>query len=277
MSGYPGVVTMVVRQTRYQMLTLWRIPIALFFTLALPLIMLTLFDAMFGGDMIETPEGRWPVQQFFTGGLAAFTAVSATYTNLANMVPLRRDEGVLKRWRGTPLPPWIYIAGFIVSAILVALIGVVLMITLGWVLYDLVIDWAKMPAAFVTFVVGVGAFAALGMVVASLVKTASAASAVANATILPLAFVSNIFIPLGTDPPGWVETVGNIFPLKAFAEAFQDCFNPLVDAPAIDWGSLAFIAAWGVAGAIVALKTFTWEPSGASTRRSRRSSRVAET
>ena len=85
-------------------------------------------------------------------------------------MPLRRDEGVLKRWRGTPLSPALYIGGFLVSAVLIALIGVVLMLTMGVVLYDLEIEWAKMPAAFVTFVVGVGTFAALGMLVASSVR-----------------------------------------------------------------------------------------------------------
>ncbi len=183
MSAFPTAAPLLARQARYQMLTLWRIPVALFFTLALPIIMLVLFNAMFGDEMIDTPDGEWPTRQFYTGGLAAFTAVSATYTNLANMVPLRREEGVLKRWRGTPLPPWLYIAGFLVSAVLIALIGVVLMLGIGVVFYDLEIEWAKMPAAAVTFLVGVFAFAALGMALAALVKTASGASAAANATI----------------------------------------------------------------------------------------------
>ena len=69
--------------------------------------------------------GEWRLSQFYTGGLAAFTAVSATFTNLANAVPVRRDEGVLKRWRGTPLPPWSYIGGLIGSAIVLAAAGVV--------------------------------------------------------------------------------------------------------------------------------------------------------
>ena len=78
------------------------------------------------------------------------------------MVPLRRDEGVLKRWRGTPLPTWVYLGGFICSAVIIAFVGVVVMLTLGVVAYDLDIEAAKMPAAFVTFLVGVASFAALG-------------------------------------------------------------------------------------------------------------------
>lgn len=273
MTAWPSTVRLVVIQTRYQLVSFWRIPVAVFFTLGLPLIMLVLFNALFGDGTISTPEGEWSAQQFYTGGLAAFTAVSATFTNLANMVPIRRDEGVLKRWRGTPLPTWTYVAGFIVSAMLIALAGVLLMLALGVVVYDLEIEPAKMPAAAVTFLVGVGSFAALGMALAAVVKSASSASAAANAIILPLAFVSNIFIAVD-DAPRWIEVVGGVFPLKAFAEAFQECFTPFIDAPAFSWGRLAFIAAWGVLGLIVALTRFTWEPSG-SAPRGRRSRRIA--
>jgi ABC-2 type transport system permease protein len=264
---------LVAAQTRYQLVAFVRIPVAVFFTVGLPLIMLVLFNALFGDSVFSTDDGEFTAQQFYTGGLAAFTAVSATFTNLANMVPIRRDEGVLKRWRGTPLPTWIYIAGFICSAVLIAFVGVTLMITLGVVVYDLEIELAKMPAAFVTFLVGVGSFAALGMALAAVVKTASSASAAANAIILPLAFVSNIFIQVD-DAPRWIEVIGEIFPLKAFAEAFQDCFTPSVEAPAFNWASLAFIAAWGAVGLVIAITRFSWEPSG-SAPRGRRSRRAA--
>ena len=234
MNEWPSTVGLAVRQIRYQNLMFRRVPIALFFTLLLPLIMLVLFNALFGDGEVTVDGTTWPTRQFYTGGLAAFTAVSATYTNLANMVPIRREEGVLKRWRGTPLPTWVYMVGLIGSAILIALVGVVIMLTLGVVAYDLEIDAAKMPAAGVTFVVGVATFAALGMAVAGLVPSASSAAAVANATILPLAFISNIFVPM-EDPPAWLSTIGDIFPLKPFASSFQDAFNPLVEAPAFDW------------------------------------------
>lgn len=275
MSGFPTSGRLLATQTRYQLVSFWRIPVAMFFTLGLPLIMLVLFNALFGNSTIVTPEGSWSSRQFYTGGLAAFTAASATFTNLANMVPIRRDEGVLKRWRGTPLPTWTYIGGFICSSIVIAFVGVTAMITLGVVAYDLDIELAKMPAAFVTFFIGVASFAALGMALASLVKSATSASAAANAVILPLAFVSNIFIQLD-DAPRWIEVFGNLFPLKPFAEAFQACFTPFVEAPAFQWDKLGFIAAWGVVGLVVALRKFSWEPSG-SAPRGRRARRTATT
>ncbi len=265
MSTFPSTANLLAQQTRYQIISFRRIPVAFFFTLALPLIMLILFNALFGDGTIDTPEGRWPVRQFYTGGLAAYTAVSASFTNLANMVPIRRDEGVLKRWRGTPLPTWAYIAGFVTSAVVIAFAGVVLMLTLGIVLYDLQIEWAKMPAAAVTFIVGVSAFAALGLALASVVKSASSASAAANAIVLPLAFVSDVFV-VSDDAPDWIVRVGNFFPLKPFVNAFQDCFTPFVEAPAFNWDNLAQVAAWGAVGAFVAVRNFTWEPSGSAPR-----------
>jgi ABC-2 type transport system permease protein len=179
---------------------------------------------------------------------------------------------VLKRWRGTPLPTWIYIAGSILAAVLIAVMGVVFMLLLGVVAYDLEVDAAKMPAAVLTFLVGVGSFAALGMALAAVIKSASSASAAANAIILPMAFVSNVFIPL-ENPPRWIELIGDILPLKPFVQAFQDCFNPFVEAPAFNWGALALIAGWGALGVAIALNRFTWEPSSSAARgrRSRRS------
>jgi len=264
-SDFPSSLALVARQTRYQLKFFTRVPIALFFTIILPLVMLVLFNALFDGN-VQTDQGSWPTRQFYTGGLAAYTAVSATFTNLANMVPIRRDEGVLKRWRSTPLPTWAYIAGFICSAVVIAFVGAMLLLTVGVVFYDLSIDWAKMPAAALTFLVGVASFAALGMALASLIKSASSASAAANATILPLAFVSDVFIASDAGNDSMLTKIAGFFPLKPFVNAFQDCFNPFVEAPAVNWNSLAFIAAWGAVGMLIAMKKFTWEPSGAGPR-----------
>ena len=269
---WPSTLSLVVAQTRYQILLFVRSPVGMFFTLGLPVFMLVLFNSLFGEGTVETPSGSWSVQQFFTGGLAAFTAVSATYTNLVNVVPIRRDEGILKRWRSTPIPPGVYLAGWILSAVSIAVVGVLLQLTLGVVAYDLTIELSKVHAMVVTFVLGVSTFAALGLAISGLFPNADSAPAVANATILPLAFFSDVFIPL-EDPPRWLEIVGNIFPLKPFVNAFQNTLNPLVDAPGFSWSKLAAVAAWGVAGALLATRTFTWEPSTGAGKQSRRRSR----
>jgi ABC-2 type transport system permease protein len=275
MTPAPSPAVLLGRQLRYQLLSFWRTPIALFFTVILPLTMLVLFNALFGGEDVTTDGGTWPVSQFYTGGLAAFTAVSATFTNLANLVPIRRDEGVLKRWRGTPLPPRTYVAGLVAASIVIAACGVVLMLAVGVVAYDLVLEPAKMPAGVVSFLVGVATFAALGLAVAAVCPSAQSAPAVANATILPLAFISDVFIA-ADNPPGWMEVVGNIFPLKPFVNSFQAAFDPNVEAPGFQWGKLAYVALWGVAGSAVALRWFKWEPPRRATRRRRTATMVSE-
>ncbi len=273
-AGWPSAPSLVLEQARYQVVTMLRSPVGMFFTIGLPTIMLVLFNSLFGDGTITTPEGEWSVQQFYTGGLAAFTAVSATYTNLVNVIPIRRDEGILKRWRSTPIPPGTYLAGWVLGALAIAVLGTGLQLLIGVVFYDLELELAKMPALLVTFVVGVAAFAALGLAVAGLVPNADSAPAVANATILPLAFISDVFVAQD-DPPRWLEVIGGIFPLKPFANAFQDALNPLVDAPAFGWSKLAVVVAWGIAGAIIARSTFSWEPATRGRARSRGRSRSA--
>jgi ABC-2 type transport system permease protein len=273
MSDYPTTGALVIRQIRYQVTYFFRVPVALFFTLILPIVMLVLFNALFGDNTVTIDGGEWPIRQFYTGGLAAYTAVSATYSNIGNMVPIRRDEGILKRWRSTPLPTWIYMTGLIGASVLIAFTGTILMLAMGYAFYDLSIEWAKMPAAFVTLLVGVASFAALGMALVSMIKSASSSAAVVNATILPLAFISDVFV--ATDQDSTLAKIANLFPLKPFVNAFQDCFNPFVDAPAFAPDKLAFVAAWGVVGGVIAVKRFTWEPSGAAPRRGRRAREAA--
>jgi len=98
---WPSTVSLVAEQTRYQLLLFWRSPVGMFFTLGLPIFMLVLFNSLFGEGTVETPAGSWSVQQFYTGGLAAFTAVSATYTNLVNVVPIPGSD------RTDTSPPWV--------------------------------------------------------------------------------------------------------------------------------------------------------------------------
>ena len=267
MTAFPSTCQLLVAQTRYQLVTFWRIPVAVFFTLGLPLIMLVLFNALFGSGTFSTSEGEMSAQQFYTGGLAAFTAVSATFTNLANMVPIRRDEGVLKRWRGTPLPTWVYLAGFIVSADdhRVRRGRAHARRSASWCTTS-TIEPAKMPAAILTFLVGVGSFAALGMALAALVKSASSASAAANAIILPMAFVSNIFIQVD-DPPRLDRGRSATSSHSSTSPKRSRTASPRSSSRRRSSGRAWVTSAlWGVLGLVVALKRFTWEPSGSAPR-----------
>ncbi len=265
------------RLTKGQNRAFARTPVAAFFTIGLPLIMLVLFVAMFGNDEIgETTYGPIKVAQFYAPGLAVFAAASATYTNIGMNLSSKRDLGILKRVRGTPVAPWMYMTAVVASGVLVAFGSMVLMTTVGVLAYGINIEVAKAPAMVLAFVVGSATFAILGVAVAGVAKTASSAQSLTSATLLPLGFISNVFVSFGDDPPQWLEILGDIFPLKHFAIAFSESMNPWSASPAIEWDHLGIQAAWLVFGAIVALKTFRWEPvPGASSGRRGRNRRSA--
>jgi len=265
---------LVWQQVRYQNKIFWRTPVAAFFTIVFPLMFLIVFTTLFGNDTIEGLGVT--TAQFYAPALAVFGAVSATYTNLAIGTTLSRDEGILKRVRGTPLPPWAYMAGRVLSAVWIALIAVVIMLAVGVALYEVQIFGEALPAALLTFLVGVACFAALGLLVAAISPSGDATPALTNATLLPLAFISDIFIAPTDGTPAWISTLGDIFPLRHFAVAFGDAFNP-VEVAARDgwldhfhWKELGVMALWLIGGVILAIRLFTWEPRGGERKRSAR-------
>ena len=271
---------LVYQQIRHQNKIFWRSPIGAFFTLVFPLMFLLLFTAVLGNHDIE--GAGVTLAQFYAPALAVFGAASATFTNLTVTTAISRDLGILKKVRGTPLPPWIYVAGRVGSAVWMAVLAGMLMLSVGVAFYGVKVDGGTLLAAVVSFLVGAGVFAALGLMMASLTPSGDAAPAVANATLLPLAFISDIFI-VDNEPPAWLEFVGNLFPPKPFVAAFGDAFNPTLHGSGFTWSAgegeyaiglhLAVMAAWGIGGAILALRFFTWEPRGGE-KSGRRSSKV---
>jgi ABC-2 type transport system permease protein len=271
---WPSTWRLLVAQVVAQSKVFLRIPVALFFTVALPLIIVVLFNLIFGegGEAtIETETGPWSIQQFYVSALAAFELVSATFTNLANMIPDRRQDGVMKRWRGTPLPPAIYLSGFVGAGLIIALAGFALIIGIGFAFYNLEIELAKVPALAVAFVVGTLAFSALGVATAGLIRSQEAAPAVTNAIILPMAFISNTFIAADVSSmPRWLDVLSQALPLRPFVESVQAAFNPTVEPPGFLGGNLAVVALWGIGGVVLAARTFKWEPVADVGRSSRR-------
>jgi ABC-2 type transport system permease protein len=278
--SWPSLGRLLAAQIVAQLRVFLRIPVALFFTVALPLIIVVLFNLIFGGAdaTVETKTGDWSIQQFYVAALAAFEVVSATFTNLANMIPDRRQDGVMKRWRGTPLPPWMYLSGFVGAGLIIAAAGFALIVGIGFAFYNLSIDVAKVPALVVAFIVGTLVFSALGVAIAGLIRSQEAAPAVTNAIILPMAFISNTFIAVDDSAmPAWLDVISRILPLRPFVESIQAPFNPTVDPPGFLPANLAILVAWGVFGLVVAARTFKWEPIADVSRPSRRHRRSSAT
>jgi len=252
--------SLALRQVRFENRSFWRNPAVAFFTFALPLIFLVILNALLGDDTTTVEGGEVDLSNFYVPTMAALSIVNACYTNLVMTVSIARDDGLLKRVRGTPLPGWAYLFGRLVHSTMIALLLVAIVIAFGAVFYGVDVPTQTMPAFILTITLAAATFCSLGLAVASFVPNAQAASAIANATVLPILFVSDIFVPLGSDPPRWIVIIGDIFPVKHLSEACLTAFNPYTTGWGFEWRDLAVIAAWGVIGAVIALRYFTWEP-----------------
>lgn len=252
-------VTLALRQVRYQNRSFWRNPTVAFFTFLLPLIFLVILNALLGNDTGQLPGGEAELAYFYVPSMVTLSIINACYTSLVMTIAIARDDGVLKRVRGTPLPGWAYLFGRIVHTTLVALLLVAIVVAFGAVFYGVDVPTETMPAFIVTVAVGAAAFSALGLALASVTPNAEAAPAVANATILPVLFISDVFVRLD-DPPRWLDILGDIFPVKHLSEACQAAFNPFETGTGFEWWDLAVVAAWGLAGAVLAVRFFSWYP-----------------
>lgn len=242
--------SLALRQVRYENRSFWRNPAAAFFTFVFPLMFLVIFNLLFGDD-----------SNFYVPAIAAFSVITACYTNLAMSISFSRDQGVLKRKRGTPLPSSAFLAGRIMHSTLMSLLLVAIVTTFGALFYNVDIPTHTIPAFLIALLVGAAAFSSLGLAITSLVPNADAAPAVINASILPLLFISDIFIPLDNAPP-WLLRFADIFPIRHYSEAMQAAFNPRAfgTPSGFKWVDLAIVALWGVAGILLAVRYFSWEP-----------------
>jgi len=253
-----GDVALAVRQVRYTNRSFWRNPASAFFTFAFPLMFLVIFTALFGNDTIRVFGEQINTSTFYVSAIAAFSIITATYTNIAIGVSFTRDQGVLKRVRGTPLPAWAYLFGRIAHAILVAFLLVIIVAAFGAAFYHAKIPTRTLPAYILTIVVGAASFAALGLAVTAVIPNADAAPPVVNASILPLLFLSDIFIPI-QNPHAWYVTLAKIFPVYHFSQAMKAAyFSPVGNG--VRGNDLLVIGIWGVAGAVLAARFFSWEP-----------------
>jgi ABC-2 type transport system permease protein len=247
------------RQVRYENRAFWRNPQAAFFIFVFPLIFLFVFNTMFGNSDIDTPAGRISGSTFYVPAIVALSVVFACYINIAISVSLAREQGILKRVRGTPLPAAVYMAGRIAHATLIAVLLVVIVVAAGRVIYNVEMPTSTLPAFLVTLVVGAACFCSMGLAVTTVIGNADAANAVVNASMLPLLFISDVYIP-SSNTPNWLTAIANVFPVKHFAEALHTSFSPFETSAGFEYGHLFVMALWGVAAAFVATRFFSWEP-----------------
>ncbi len=248
---------LTLRQVRFTNKAFWRNPASAFFTFAFPLMFLVIFTALLGNGEVRIGQTTIRQSSYYVAAMAAFSVISACYTNVAMGVTFQRDSGILKRLRGTPLPGWTYLAGRILHSTSVAIILVAICAAFGAAFYHATIPTGLSLVQFVaTLAVGAASFAALGLAVTAVIPNADAAPAIVNASVLPLLFLSGIFIPIGDDAPGWIVFIGRVFPIRPFAAAMSAGFLGTPFA----WSDLLIVGLWGLAGLVLAIRFFSWEP-----------------
>jgi ABC-2 type transport system permease protein len=247
-------VRLFLHELRSQQRIFWRSREAAFFTFLLPIIFLVLLGSIYGDrDTI----GGLSAGTYLLAGLLGYGVVSTAFAGLAIQLVVRRESGVLKRVRGTPLPPGTYLAAVIGSTILVMGLEAAIQLLIGRFLIDA--DLPQSPGALVfALLLGTVAFAALGLALTGLVKSSEGSSAIVNAIYLPMVFISGVFWSTES-MPSFLRAIADVLPLTYLLELMRNVFTE-ENALSSSAGAIAVIAVWGLAGMVLAVRMFRWEP-----------------
>ena len=240
-------------QLRFEQLSFWRSREAAIFVFLFPPLLFLLLASVFGDG---TRDGV-PISTYLVAGLIGYAVANTALGGLAITLVIRREFGILKRLRSTPLPASHYVAATLLSNLLVVVLQSAVVVALGLGLFgaQLPESW---PSFLLTLLLGAISFAGLGLAIAALARSGEAIAAVVNIIILPMSFLSGSFGP-ADDLPGALEALRNVLPLHYLIELV---YGTYVDGDAI-WEhptAIAVVAAWGAAGYAIARRRFGWEP-----------------
>jgi ABC-2 type transport system permease protein len=239
-------------QLRFEQRIFWRSREAAIFIFVFPLLLYALLGSVYN----DTIEGRAAVDVLLAG-LFGYGAANTAFAGLAIVLVVRREGGLLKRLRATPLPPATYLSAVLLSTLTTFALQSVSLLALGGLVFH-----ASMPANWLGFagaiVLGVACFAGMGLAAASLIRSAEGVSAVVNVVVLPMAFLSGAFGPT-RHFPAFLQAIADALPLTYFLDIVDGVYLD-GDSLFADPKALAIVLAWGAAGVIVALNRFGWMP-----------------
>jgi ABC-2 type transport system permease protein len=236
------------RQFRFERRMFWRNPSAAFFNFALPFLFLILIASVFGADRKEL--------NILVPGIAGMAVLGTTFTALAYNFVFTREQGILKRIRGTPMPPLAYFGGVLGSAVANAFVQVALVIVIGRLFYNVPLpqDWLEL---IVFLVLGVIAFGSLGIAFANVIPNFDAAPAYINAVFLPAIFISGVFYSTKS-LPGVLKGIAVALPLKHEIDGMH---GAIVTGAGLGdhLTALAVVGVWAAVGLVLSVRFFRWE------------------
>lgn len=263
----PGVLRLGVARTGYEVRTFFRERDAVVFIFAYPIIMLAIFATVFGQDgaTVGPPPGI-PFAQYFLPGMLATGIMLSSFQHLAISIAVERDEGGLKRLRGTPLPPSAFFLGKIGEVLVTSLVQTALLLAAAALLFG--VPMPSTTTAWATFawvfVLGTATGTLCGVAFSSVPRSGKSASAVVTPIVLVLQFISGVFFVFN-DLPTWMQQVASVFPLKWMAQGMRSVFLP---PSAESWevsgswqhGATAVVLlVWALAALVVGVRTFRWQ------------------
>ncbi len=244
----PSFAVLTWRQYRLERKMFWRNPSAAFFNFLLPLLFLALFGAIFSSDQADL--------DVIVPGIAGMSVMSATFTALAYQMTFMREQGILKRVRGTPIPGSAYLLGIAGNAVVNTAVQIVLITVAGKLFFG--VDWPRDVAELLLFVaVGVLCFASLGVAFSHVIPNFESAPAYVNAVFLPVIFISGVFYD-ADNAPGFLKGIAEALPLKHLIDGLSAAMVT-GDGIGDELGALGVLAVWTVLGVVLAVRGFSWE------------------
>jgi ABC-2 type transport system permease protein len=250
---------LVVSQVRYEQRAFWRNRGRGIFTFAFPLMFLVIFASLDNGAHIKDLGGI-TFDTFFVPGILAYGVITTTYVNMAMSTAILRDQGVLKRMQGTPLPRWAYVAARIGSTMVIMLAMTAITLALGAIAYGVHIRASTLPGLIATLLLGTAAFTTLGIGIARFIPNSEAAPVIVNLTVLPLSFISSIWFP-PTSLPKTLNSIAKFFPMRPLADGLQHAFNPYTTGAGFSGQDLRTLAVWTAVGIYLMIR-FLRKPQG---------------
>jgi ABC-2 type transport system permease protein len=253
-----GPVGLVLHQARYDLLGFLRNRQARFFTLVLPLLFLVIFVSVFGNDTVDATGVK--ASTYYVPGISALAVIASSFVNLVISITAQREGGILKRRRATPVSAWVLIAGRTLTALSVSLAVMAVVLLVGRFAYGVHLPTSTIPGIALTAVVGSATFCVLGYALSTAVASEDAAQPMVQAVMLPLYFISGVFIP-NVNLPVWLRDVAKFFPVQHLADGLHHAYDPAVHGIGIVWSDLGVLALWAFVGLAVALRRFSWTPA----------------
>jgi ABC-2 type transport system permease protein len=250
-------VALVGKQIRYEQKSYWRNPGAAFFTFAFPLVFFFILTSLAGGQTDKQDLGPGvKLSQYYTPSILAYAIMSVCLLAVSLNMVRNREQGILKRYRGTPAPAWSIVGGVIGSSVIVSGLLTAVVLVFGKVAYSVDLPASHLLPLLVTILVAALVFCALGIAISALIPNEDSGPAIVNLPFFILVFISGTYFPV----TGNLAKIAAYFPLRPFITAMYQAFNPYATGSTWQWHDLRTMAIWGIVAIVVAVRRFRWTP-----------------